>query len=207
MGKRGPCLPRKWSSRLGWVQNDCVSKQSVSMKESGVGAGDDNTRDSRQRVSRGRGGEGSLSTQIASWEYSLVLLLMVLLLLASPGIFVGPSGDHCPSVQCRPLPPALGNWRSPSFDWLYLVPNSKPTRVLDESPRLSIPTNGWQDYQDQPPAPMNQTMPPQGIKRTHRTIMCLLDLGFSRSHLCLLGFILAMFSFSIALLIHPSVFK
>lgn len=57
------------------------------------------------------------------------------------------------------------------------------------------------------PQTMNQTMPPQGIKRIGRTIMCLLDLGFSRSHLCLLGFILAMFFFFIALSIHPSVFK
>lgn len=47
------------------------------------------------------------------------------------------------------------------------------------------------------PQTMNQTMPPQGIKRIGRTIMCLLDLGFSRSHLCLLGFILAMFFFSL----------
>lgn len=40
---------------------------------------------------------------VAEW------LLMVLLFLASAGIGVGPSGDLYPSVQCRPLPPALGN--------------------------------------------------------------------------------------------------
>lgn len=46
---------------------------------------------------------------VAEW------LLMVLLFLAWAGIGVGPSGDHYPSLQCRPLPPVLGNW-SPSFD-------------------------------------------------------------------------------------------
>lgn len=39
-------------------------------------------------------------TGVAEW------LLMVL--LASAGMGVGPSGDHCPSVQCRSLPPTLG---------------------------------------------------------------------------------------------------
>lgn len=80
-----------------------------------------------------------------------------MVLLASAGMGVGPSGDHCPSVQCRSLPPTLGELKKSLVWWLYLIPNSKPTRVLDESPRPSIPTNGWQDYQDQPPAPNNES--------------------------------------------------
>lgn len=57
MGKWGPCLPRKWSSHLGWVQNDCVSKQCVSMRESGG-------RKTRETHCRGfQGEEGSRGPQ------------------------------------------------------------------------------------------------------------------------------------------------
>lgn len=100
MGKRGPCLPRKWSSSLGWVQNGCVSKQCVSMREGWRGGTQWHERLTAEgfKGKRRRGVPMHADRIMGVFAGVAERLLMVLLFLASAGICVGPSGDHCPSV-------------------------------------------------------------------------------------------------------------